>query len=80
MFTFPKTTIDRFYSEFWPTVKGQLRVGQAFHQYMKLDKLSADKVPIDGPLSKEKKWLDRLYQADGYDAHLLIEACADYDN
>lgn len=80
--TFPASTVNRFYLEVWSDqkkVKG-LRLGQAFHQYMKLDKLSDDKVPADGRISENKAWLDRLYQADGDKARIMIEGRTDYNN
>lgn len=56
MMTFPKTAVDRFFNEHWPSVKdGHLRLGQSFHQFMKLEKITSD----------EKIYCDRLYEADG---------------
>lgn len=70
MLTFPRSTVDRFFLEFWsdPKKKGTLRMGQAFHQYMKLEKVSS-----------EKDWCDRLYQLDGEEAKKMIASRTYYD-
>lgn len=64
-----------YYDEFYRRLNGgeinsHLRIGQAFHQFMDLQK-------ITGPAHA---WCQRLYQADGDIAHTMINSCLDYCN
>lgn len=49
--------------------KSSLRWGQAFHQYMGLEKVTQGKV-----------WCDRLYQADNDVAKAMVHEVLDYAN
>lgn len=68
---FPKTQVDRFYKEFWPERKGQQRLGQAFYDYMKLEKIQND---------ADKFFCDRLYATDAGVAEAMIKEMTDYNN
>lgn len=46
-----------------------LRLGQAFHQHFKLDKITNE---------ENKIFCDRLYEADGDEARKMIETITDY--
>jgi len=46
-----------------------LRLGQAFHQHFKLDKITNE---------ENKIFCDSLYEADGDDARKMIESITDY--
>lgn len=64
-----KTLVDEFYK----TRKGAqdgARLGQAFHQHFDMWKITG----------KDKRWLDKLYEADGQDAKNLISLITDMDN
>ena len=68
-FTIPVTQYDAFVNEVWPTLQHtSLRFGQAFHQYMKLEKITT-----------EKEWCDRLYNTDKETATKMIESKLDYN-
>lgn len=68
--TFSKSTVFEFNSVFKNSdMYRGLRMGQAFHQYMKLDK-------ITNP--EDKILCDKLYEKDGQDAINMIESMTDY--
>lgn len=75
--TFPITVVGRFYADHWPQHKGKQRLGQAFHQFMKLEKVKHAEKDRTHP---ERIWLDRLYQADGQVAVNMIAERTDYNN
>jgi hypothetical protein len=71
-----KSEIDQFY-RIYQSGKGafiqdfkykDLRMGQAFHQHFKLEKITGD----------DKFWCDKLYEADGDKAKKMIEQITDY--
>jgi hypothetical protein len=65
MLMFPKTRVDAFRH-----TNKALRYGQAFHQYMRLDKITG----------LDKAFCDRLYQADGEKAKAMIASRTDKEN
>lgn len=70
--TFPQTSVDRFFREKWPHQKGKgIRMGQAFHQFMNLEKITSD---------DNKVFCDRLYEADGNKAKAIILSVLDKNN
>ena len=77
--SFPLTRVQRFEKEYWPEMKGSLRYGQAFYNYLGLEKLSIARY-TEGKFSDEKIWLDRLYNADDATAKKMIEAHTDFNN
>lgn len=73
MLTIPVSAYQRFLKEEWPKKKGTgLRFGQAFHQYMKLEKSYSS--------NEDQAFCDKLYQADGDDALQMIYSRMDYLN
>lgn len=70
-----KTEIDIFtkgYREGMGSFKKYrgLRLGQAFHQYFKLEKITDQ---------ENKIFCDRLYESSGDEANKMIESITDYD-
>lgn len=66
-FTIPRSSVLEFFKHYHP-VSG-LRLGQAFHQVFKLEKMTQDKA-----------FTDALYQADGEKAREMIRQITDENN
>ena len=65
---FDEARVADFYNRVWPIQKkGALRLGQAFHTFMNLDRCVQDKT-----------WFDRLYYMADKDAKKFIEANVNY--
>lgn len=62
---FPKTQVVAFKHK-----NKALRYGQAFHQFMKLEKVTG----------QDKSFCDRLYQADEEKAKAMIASRTDYNS
>ena len=70
MLSFSATQVEEFRKEYYDSTKYRgLRVGQAFHQYFKLEKITGS----------EKVWCDRLYQKSGEDAWNTIMETVNHD-
>ena len=67
--TIPRSTWLRFKKEF-KKMDSRLRLGQAAHQWFKMEKLSG----------KNKVWADQLYEANAATTVRMIEAVLDYSN
>lgn len=66
-FTIPKTRVDAFFAQH--PKQTQLRLGQAFFNYMELGKMSQD-----------RDFTDAMHAADGQRARDLIESITDSQN
>lgn len=66
--TISKSEIERFCS-YRISNRNGLRLGQAFHQYFKLEKITNE---------EDKIFCDRLYEMDGDEARKAIESITDY--
>lgn len=66
-FTIPATRVKQFQTHFKSTTG--LRVGQAFHQFMQLEKLTS-----------HREFCERLYQADDDKAWAIILSITDHQN
>ena len=60
MLTFSKTEVQHFFKQAHDKA---LRLGQAFHQYFQLEKVTS---------CEDKLYCDRLYEKDGSDAVTMI--------
>lgn len=72
--TFPsirisKTLVTEFYKKRKGVQDGR-RLGQAFHQHFDMTKVTGS----------DKAWLDKLYEADGWEAKNLISLITDENN
>ncbi|QVD49273.1 hypothetical protein LUCX_203 [Xanthomonas phage vB_XciM_LucasX] len=65
--TIPATRVNEFMAQYDP--KLGLRLGQAFYQFMALEKITTDSA-----------WCEALYQADGQRALAMIQTITDYQN
>ena len=68
--TIPKTAWNQFKKEY-KNMSRDLRMGQAFHQWYKLDKVTSD---------SNKQWADQLYNASASTVTMMIESRLDYYN
>lgn len=71
MVTIPATQLRLFQQTVWPVVKDKQRVGQAFYDHMKLEKLTDP---------EDIAWADRLYSASDDSSAKLILDRLDWDN
>lgn len=71
MMTFSKSLVVEFYTLFNQGKFGSQRLGQAFHNHMKLHKCSN---PADKVLQ------DKLYELDGDEARSFIETYTDFSH
>lgn len=54
MITIPASTLNTFHTEYWYKMHPSLRYGQAFHQYLSLERIEERR--------PEKEWCDQLYE------------------
>ncbi len=66
MIMFPKSRVDAFTHQ-----NKHLRWGQAFHHFMRLDK-------VDHP--QDREFCDRLYNADDAKAQAMVQSRLDREN
>lgn len=70
--TFPRTRVCQFYKENPDWMKGGLvRFGQAFHDFMQLEKVHG---------ADNREFCERLYQADSLTAQRMVIERTDWDN